>query len=82
MAGLNLIARREAFIRVVRVCMARKGYNTFGELAAHIPMAGNCLSNRVNWHTAWTLEDLWRLVRALDPTPEELAEMMGSANEP
>lgn len=78
MKAFNELKQRNVFIQTLRICMTRKGYYTWTELAPHIPMDRNVLCSRVNWRAKWTLQELWRLFRAVGAMPEEINIMMGA----
>lgn len=78
MGKLSTAKQREAFNRTVRACMARKGIKNPLELAPLIGVDTRCLYRRFRWESHWTLEDLFRLIRVLEPTADELEEMMGA----
>ena len=73
----NVMQRRETFRRAVKFCMARQGIDNVRELAPLIGVDERGVYRRLRWENNWTLPELWRLIRALKPTEEELAAMMG-----
>lgn len=75
----NPRGQKEAFDTVVRVCMARKNIRTARALAPMLGMDERMMSHRLRGDTQWTLSDLWRLIHVLEPTPEEIVQMMSIA---
>lgn len=73
----NAMRQRETFKRIVKFCMARQGIDNVRELAPLIGVEERGVYRRLRFETNWTLPELWRLIRALKPTGEELAAMMG-----
>lgn len=74
---LNILKRRDAFLTCVRVCMARRGIKNARQLAPMIGMEERGLYRRLRFESHWTLDELWRLIAALQPNDEELKTMMG-----
>lgn len=73
----NEAKQRELFRRTVKTCMARKGIDTFSELAPMLGMDKACVSQRMCWRSAWKLGELWRLFRLLEPDDDEIKVLMG-----
>lgn len=76
MPKYNAAKQRDMFNRTVRVCRERKGIRTDSELAARIGMSAQVMSQRISGRSSWKISELWRLIRVLEPTPDELALMM------
>ena len=73
----NILKRRDAFLTCVRVCMARRGIKNARELAPLVGIDERNLYRRMRYESHWTLDELWRLLDALQPNDDELKEMMG-----
>ena len=76
---VNPVKQREVFNRLIRIAMARKGILHIAQLASLIAMDDACLSKRMNGVSKWSYEELCRLFRVLEFTPEETARAMGVA---
>ncbi|MBQ7778357.1 MAG: hypothetical protein IJ396_05560 [Oscillibacter sp.] len=78
-AVVNPVKQREVFNRLIRVAMARKDIRHNAQLASMIAMDDSCLSKRMSGDSKWSYEELCRLFRVLEFTPEETAQAMGVA---
>ena len=76
-AVVNPVKQREALNRLIRVAMARKGIRHDAQLATMLAMADSSLSKRMSGDCKWSYEDLCRLFRVLEFSPEETAQAMG-----
>lgn len=76
-AVVNPVKQREALNRLIRVAMARKDIRHIAQLASMIAMDDACLSKRMNGVSKWSYEELCRLFRVLEFSPEETAQAMG-----
>ena len=74
---VNPVKQREAFNRLIRIAMARKDIRHLGQLASMLAMDDACLSKRMSGGSKWSYEELCRLFRVLEFTPEETARAMG-----
>lgn len=76
-AASPLTKQRVAFVTTVKMCMMRQDIDSIRELAPLVGINERMLYRKFRWEAHWTLEDLFRLVRVLRPTSEELETMMG-----
>jgi len=75
----NPVKQLETFNRLIDINMAEKGIKTDVQLAAILGLNRNSLSQRRLGHRKWQYEELCRLFRALEFSPEEVARAMGVA---
>ena len=71
--------QRDAFMHTVRICMARKGITSQRQFAGMLGLDETILSKRMHWVSKWTLDDIWRMIHILEPTPDEIIQMMSFA---
>ncbi|WP_298030223.1 hypothetical protein [uncultured Dysosmobacter sp.] len=74
----NPVRQREIFNLYVKIGMLRKGIKTQGQLAARMSMDRSVINKRIN-QGGWKYEELCRLIRLLELSAEEVAQMMGAA---
>lgn len=77
--SFNQRGQKEAFDTVVRVCMARKNIRNARALAPLIGIEERTLYHKLHGDSQWKLDDLWRLIHAIEPTPEEIVQMFSIA---
>lgn len=75
---VNPVKQLEIFNMFVRIGMARKGYKTQEQLAACLGMDRSVLNKRIS-SGRWKYDELCRLFRVLEFSPEEVSQMMGVA---
>lgn len=75
---VNPVKQLETFNMFVRIGMARKGFKTQEQLAARLGMDRSVLNKRISGGR-WKYEELCRLFRVLEFSPEEVSQMMGVA---
>lgn len=70
-------SREDNFKKIVKICMIRNGIRSTRDLAPIVGIEERALYRRMRFETSWTIEELWRLFRVLNPSKDEVAEMMG-----
>lgn len=70
-------SRQIAFLTAVKVCMARNGIKNARALAPLVDIEERSLYRKMEFKSNFTLQELWRLVRVLNPNEDELRSMMG-----
>jgi len=74
---INPVEQRKTLNRLIRIAMARKDIRSISRVAALMAMDDSCIGKRMNGDCRWTFDELCRLFRVLEFTPEETAQAMG-----
>lgn len=74
---INPVKQRQTLTRLIRVAMARKDIRSNSKAAVLLAMDDSCFGKRMNGVNHWTFEDLCRVFRTLEFTPEEVLQAMG-----